>query len=132
MKKIFICSPFRGADCCPNRYLHGSQIITGHIEIARLLCKTIVTDKILPIAPHIYLTQFLDDNNPIQRQVGCNHSLALLKECSGMIIYQGCCGLSVGMQGETKEAEKLGMKMYYLAGKTTSELNYAIDFAKEC
>ena len=35
----------------------------------------------IPIAPHIYLTQFLDDENAEDREFGLKAGLSLLSEC---------------------------------------------------
>lgn len=106
MKRIFICSPYQGNNC--------SSGTEEHLRIAKALCKTIASDTVMPIAPHLYFPQFLDDSNPVQRQAGCMFSLALLRECAGMVVFVGCCGISAGMHAEIAEAKKMGIKYAYV------------------
>lgn len=126
MKKIFICSPLKGSPDCPEGRLQSSQIVPGHIHLARTLCKAVVSDIVIPIAPHLYFPQFLDDSNPIQREVGCMFSLALLRECDGVVVYDGCCGISDGMKAEIEEADKLGIKVAYLCSLHELEIKGAL------
>lgn len=53
-KLIYICSPCRGND---GNYEH-------NIEMAQYYCRTVMHmfPNLLPIAPHVYFTQFLDDS----------------------------------------------------------------------
>ena len=51
MNKVYICSPLRGD-------------YDANIAAARTYCREAVEAGHLPVAPHIYLTQFLDDNKP--------------------------------------------------------------------
>ena len=42
---------------------------------------------LLPIAPHIYFTQFLNDNDETQRLIGIKMGIELLKECDIIYVY---------------------------------------------
>ena len=69
MKKIYICSALRGA-------------MEENIRKARCFCEYVGRDyQAIPIAPHIDLTQFLDDNNAEARAFGINAGLSLLSVC---------------------------------------------------
>lgn len=61
-KLIYICSPCRGND---GNYEH-------NIEMAQYYCRTVMHmfPNLLPIAPHVYFTQFLDDSDPCERRMG--------------------------------------------------------------
>lgn len=69
MRKIYICSALRGA-------------MEENIRKARIYCEYVAREhRMIPIAPHIYLTQFLDDNNAEDREFGLKAGLSLLSEC---------------------------------------------------
>ena len=69
MRKIYICSALRGD-------------MEENIRKARIYCEYVVREYgMLPIAPHIYLTQFLNDENTEDREFGLKAGLSLLSEC---------------------------------------------------
>jgi len=74
MKKIFICSPLKGN-------------IKENIKRAKEYSREAVSAGHIPITPHIYFTQFLDDNNPEEREVGMAMGRKLLDLCDEMWIY---------------------------------------------
>ena len=51
MKLAYICSPCRGD--------YEKNIIK-----AQEYCREAMNDGLLPLAPHVYFTQFVDDSNP--------------------------------------------------------------------
>lgn len=91
MKKIYICSPYRGE-------------VKKNLENVKRYCRDVAWDGI-PMAPHLYFTQFLDDNSSSDRWRGTNWGLQLLKECSEMRVYAD--EVSEGMIEEIKEARRL-------------------------
>ncbi len=69
MKKIYICSALRGD-------------IEENIRMARTYCEYVVREHgMIPIAPHIYFTQFLNDENAEDREFGIRAGLSLLLGC---------------------------------------------------
>ena len=63
---------------------------------------------VLPIAPHVYCTQFLDDTNPQDRAVGMDMGLSLLSMCDELWVY-GIDNPSEGMKAEIAYAEEHGI-----------------------
>ena len=53
MKKIYICSPLSGD-------------YEKNIENAKRYSRYVVLKGLIPVTPHIYFTQFLDDKKPLQ------------------------------------------------------------------
>lgn len=51
MKKVYICSPCRGD-------------YENNIQRAKEYSRAAVEKGVIPVTPHIYLTQFMDDNVP--------------------------------------------------------------------
>lgn len=53
-----------------------------NIRKARIYCEYVVREhQMIPIAPHIYFTQFLNDENTEDREFGINAGLSLLSFC---------------------------------------------------
>ena len=88
MDKIFICSPYRGDE-------------KKNLENVKRYCRDAAYDGI-PIAPHLYLTQYLDEK--YDRYKGMRWGKALLAECKEMRVYAD--EVSEGMIEEIQEARK--------------------------
>lgn len=92
MKLIYVCSPLAGD-------------IKNNIEKAKRYCKEVIQNDLIeqyiPIAPHIYFTQFLDDLKPEDRQLGLKCGLELLKICDELWVY-GDHTKSLGMTAEVE------------------------------
>ncbi len=74
MKKVFICSPFRGnIEENTKRAKHYASIAVGSDEI--------------PIAPHLYFPNFLDENDPNQRMKGIEMGLELMDLCDEVWVF---------------------------------------------
>ena len=82
-KLIYICSPCRGND---GNYEH-------NIEMAQYYCRTVMHmfPNLLPIAPHVYFTQFLDDSDPCGCGRGAHYSLPCCRRCCH-ICFRKCGG----------------------------------------
>ena len=74
MKKIFICSPLSGD-------------IEYNINKAISLCRGIALGGNIPIAPHVYFTQFLFEGKEEERELGISFGLELLKLCDEMYVF---------------------------------------------
>ena len=85
MKFVYICSPYRGD-------------IENNIRKAREYCKMAIKEDCMPICPHIYFTQFLDDNCPDDREKGMELGLDLLSCCEEIWVFGD--DVSDGMQKE--------------------------------
>ena len=92
---VYICSPYRGN-------------IEQNVENARAysLKAMIEHPDVLPIAPHLLFTQYLDDEDPEQRRMGLSAGLDLLSICDELWVY----GVpSEGMAAEIRLAEELSI-----------------------
>lgn len=95
MKKVYICSPCRGD-------------YEKNITKAQKYCREAALAGVLPIAPHVYLTQFLVDTVPAERELGLSLGLELLRGCDEVWVY-GITAPSAGMTAEIKLAQELGI-----------------------
>lgn len=101
MKLIYICSPFRG-DTAANT------------EAAQRYCRDAYEKNCIPVAPHLYLPQFLDDDIPEERDLALRIGLRLIDYCSEVWVHGD--KISDGMRGEIDYATTTGKKVVYLPG----------------
>lgn len=94
---IYICSPLRGD-------------IEKNIQKAQGYCREAVElwPDVIPIAPHVYCTQFLDDTMPQERKAGMELGIALLDICDEIWVY-GINNPSEGMKKEIDYAKEHGI-----------------------
>ena len=95
MKLIYICSPLRGD-------------YERNIEKAKEYCKEVIREGHIPICPHIYFTQFLDDTKQAERDLGMQYGLMALQWCDKVYVYGEP---SEGMRAEIELAEQMGIEV---------------------
>lgn len=110
MVKVYICSPLRGD--------YGSNQ-----RKAEKYCRAAVMLGYFPIAPHIYLTRFMDDTKPEEREQALKMGLAMLEECGEMWVFTpDGKAPSEGMQGEIDRAKQRGVFISYFSEETALDL----------
>lgn len=90
-KIVFICSPFAGD-------------IEGNIERAKRYGRFAVSEKVIPIIPHLMYPQFLYEDDPDERKLGIDMGLVLLSKCHEIWVFGET--ISKGMAVEIKKAKK--------------------------
>lgn len=94
MEKVFICSAFRGD-------------VEENIRKAREYCRWAAMEcGAIPIAPHLLFPQFLDDNDPVQREMGIEMGLELLAGCRRLFYFGD---VTEGIAKEIARARELGI-----------------------
>ena len=73
MKIVFVCSPFQGKQ--------------ENIEKAKGYCRMLVDMGYIPIAPHVYFSQFMDDHNPEDRRKALEMNKKLLEFCDELWVF---------------------------------------------
>ena len=102
MKRIFICSPFRGS----KRLLYE--------RYARELCKYVLDEGHAPFAPHLLYPQMLDDENKVERSLGIRAGLLFMQTCQELW-FGSAWGISEGMKFEIAQAANfLGIPIFEL------------------
>lgn len=97
MTIVYIASAFKGN-------------AEDNLAKTRIYCRLAAKEGYLPIAPHLFYPQFLDDNNPEERELGIQLGLHLLALCDEV----WCFGkITEGMAREIKEAEDLCIPIIY-------------------
>lgn len=71
---VFICSPYRG----------DTALNTAK---ARTYCRMAALQGYVPIAPHIFFTQFLDDDCETERKISIDCGIRLMAVCQEMWIF---------------------------------------------
>ena len=104
MKKVYVCSPLRGN----NFSQHNMQ---KNIAKARLYCRDVLDKGHIPIAPHVYLTQFMDDTIAEEREHAKKINVQLLDLCDELWIYGK--EISEGMHEEIDYAIKNKKKLVF-------------------
>lgn len=87
---VYICSPYAGD-------------VDANVENARCYCRFAVDKGYIPIAPHLLFTQFLNDDNPKERQLGIFFGNAVMSKCSEVWMFGD--RISDGMESEIKRAK---------------------------
>lgn len=86
---IYVCSPFAG-DTEKNSLA------------ARRYCRFVLEHGGIPLAPHLFFPQFMDDRKPEERALGLHFSNVLMGFCREMWIFGE--NISDGMEREIKRA----------------------------
>lgn len=91
--KVYVCSPYSGD-------------VKRNTKYAQELTKWALYRGYVPITPHLYIPQVLNDDNPDERALGIDVGRALLQSCD-LVLVGGQYGISAGMAGEIREALRL-------------------------
>jgi hypothetical protein len=97
MKKVFICSALRGD-------------VENNIKKAKEYSRQAVLEGYLPITPHIYFTQFLNDDIIEERNTGIKMGIDLLKGCDEIWVYGE---ITIGMAEEIQIAKERKITITY-------------------
>ena len=101
---VYICSPLRSVS--PDVSAHPDEL-KANLRLACDACTFAAVRGFILVAPHLYFPQFLDDNKPMERTLGMNMGLELLRKCDALWIVSS--RISYGMSAEIKEAQKYGI-----------------------
>lgn len=74
MKKVFICSPYRGN-------------IEENIKKAKFYGRIVIGTGRIPVIPPLYFPTFLDENNPNERMTGIEMGLELMDSCDEVYVF---------------------------------------------
>ncbi|MFR5252110.1 MAG: hypothetical protein ACLTF5_04725 [Butyricicoccus sp.] len=93
---VYICSPFSGD-------------VEGNVNNARRYSRFAVDKGYIPIAPHLLFPQFLDDDNPEERELGLFFGNALMSKCAEVWVFGS--RISSGMEAEIKTRQVEGLSL---------------------
>lgn len=96
MDKVFICSPYRGD-------------VEKNVQVAHRAARHVLFEGDIPIIPHLYFTQFLNEDSQYERIRGIKMGVELMKTCDELWIVG--TKITSGMEYELEEAKKIGIKV---------------------
>lgn len=99
---VYICSPFSGD-------------VENNVKKAREYCRFAVDNNCIPIAPHLLFPQFMDDEDPMERETAIFMNLVLLGKCAEVWVFGEI--ISKGMGTEIKKAEQRRQKIRYFSSE---------------
>ena len=94
----YICSPYSGN-------------VRQNQALARDFCAFAVSAGQIPLAPHLFFPQFMDDTDPDQRELAMAFNRVLLSKCAAMWVYTG--HVSRGMRAEIEWGRELELPIHY-------------------
>ena len=83
----------------------------GNVNNARRYSRFAVDKGYIPIAPHLLFPQFLDDDNPEERELGLFFGNALMSKCAEVWVFGS--RISSGMEAEIKRAKWKDYRLRY-------------------
>ena len=97
---VYICSPYSGD-------------IDANTRAARYYSRFVVDRGYIPIAPHLLFTQFLDDNEPGERELGLFFGNVLMSKCAEVWVFGD--HISSGMNAEINRAKRKKYPIKYFS-----------------
>lgn len=95
---VYICSPYSGN-------------IEENLTNARRYCRYATDRGYIPLAPHLYLPQFLDEQ--MERELALFMDIALLSRCAELWVFGSF--ISEGMKKEISYARRKGKPVLYIS-----------------
>lgn len=90
---VYICSPLSGD-------------IAANQRSARRYCRFAVEGGYIPLAPHLYFPQFMDDSSGAERDLALFMDIVLLSKCDQLWVFGD--RVSKGMGIEIEKAKRKG------------------------
>lgn len=96
---VYIISPYAGN-------------VQANVAFAIRCCRMAIQQGFVPIAVHLLYPQILNDKDPVEREVGLELGLNILRHCAAAWV----CGtrISPGMEGEIQAAQQLNIPIKYV------------------
>jgi hypothetical protein len=82
---------------------------------ARRFGRFAVTEKVVPIIPHLMYPQFLEEEDPEERQLGIDMGLVLLSKCHELWVFGN--RISSGMSVEIAKAKRWKIPIRYFTNE---------------
>ena len=99
MPIVYICSPYAGD-------------VEENIRKAYNYCRYVVDQGCIPLAPHLYLPKFLNEES--ERELALFMDIALLSRCAEIWVFGDV--ISAGMEKEIQYAQRKGKPIQYISG----------------
>lgn len=100
MDKVYIISRYRASDKAQQEL---------NKAVARYFSRMVVESGDVPVAPHLFYPQFLDDNIPAEREYGLELGIYELRNADKFLLILIDGVISEGMLNEIAEVSRLEM-----------------------
>ena len=101
---VYICSPYAGN-------------IEANVRKAREYCRYATDQGCIPLAPHLFLLQFMDERT--ERELALFMDIAFLSKCAELWVFGDT--VSGGMQKEIGYAKRKGKRIRYFTENCKEE-----------
>ena len=108
MKKVFICSPFRGVGNTEEEVQRNRM---SNISLAKGMCRYALGKDAIPYCLHLFFPRFLKDSDPKEREMGMLLGLTWLAHCDELWVIGR--RISKGMEREIAKAKEWGIPVKY-------------------
>ena len=95
---VYVCSPLSGD-------------VEANQEKARRYCRFVVDSGCIPIAPHLFFPQFMDDADEHERNLALFMDIVLLTKCAELWVFGD--HISKGMSIEIEKAKRKAKPIRY-------------------
>lgn len=95
---VYVCSPYAGN-------------VEENVRKACAYCRYVTDQGGIPLAPHLYLPQFLDEET--ERELALFMDIALLSRCAEIWVFGDI--ISEGMEKEIQYAQRKGKLIRYIS-----------------
>lgn len=95
---VYVCSPYSGD-------------VDQNVKNARQFCRFALDQNCIPLAPHLLFPQFMDDDNPAERDMTMFMNYVLLGKCTEIWVFGHT--ISKGIRQEIKKARQYGKIIRY-------------------
>ena len=95
---VYVCSPLSGD-------------IAANQKNARRYCRSVVERGGIPLAPHLYFPQFMDDGDETERDLCLFMDIVLLTKCAELWVFGD--QISTGMAIEIEKAKQKGQTIRF-------------------
>lgn len=101
MEKVYIISRYSAKTWHERRF---------NKEVTKYYCRRIAEAGKRPVAPHLFYTQFMDDDDPKARRLGRDFAIKDLDECDSFLLVIVDGFISSGMRGEIEHVTRTGKR----------------------
>lgn len=95
---VYICSPYGGD-------------VESNVEKARKFCRFALDNGQIPLAPHLFFPQFMEDSDAEERELALFMDIILMGKCDEVWVLMDC--ISSGMQAEIDKAHQRKQPVRY-------------------
>ena len=104
---VFISSPFAGDT-------------RRNTKRARGFCRFAVSKNCIPVAPHLLFPQFMEEDDPAQRDLGIFFGMVLMSKCQEVWVFGR--DITNGMAVEIEKAKRRGLPVRYFSDRCVEVL----------